>query len=79
MQRQPLPPAPTFASLRPSQRVACVVSEAADDHAWLSVAAGVRGRLHALDSSPHPAHVAKFTSRIKVQCVGGGPWLWVFD
>ncbi|KAF5829876.1 hypothetical protein DUNSADRAFT_15392 [Dunaliella salina] len=62
---QQVPPQPSFGSLQPGMRVGCVVSETADDHAWLSLTAGVRGRLHVLDSDAEPQQVALFGQRFK--------------
>lgn len=44
----------------------CVVSEVADDHAWLSVGPGLRGRLHVLDSGTHPTQLQSFADRFRV-------------
>jgi len=61
-----VPPQPSFGSLQPGMHVGCVVSETADDHAWLSLSASVRGRLHVLDSDAEPQQVAAFGQRFKV-------------
>lgn len=65
-QGQALPAQPSFGTLQPGARVGCVVSESAEDHAWLSLSASVRGRLHALDADVQPHEAAAFAQHFKV-------------
>lgn len=66
LQGQSIPAQPGFGSLQPGMAVGCVVSETSDDHAWLALAPGVRGRLHVLDSAAQPQQLAAFSQRFKV-------------